>query len=155
MSAATPEPDLPIIIREMSPDDLHLVLDSWVKGYRGFAFAVPSRSGRWDGQSPLPTRLYLDEHERLVRDILDRSHTLVATRPEDPDQILGWLCYEPALLHYVYVKTIYRGWGIARRMLGRANITRERPAVFSHRTSHSDQKLKSRMAVFNPYRAWR
>lgn len=56
--------------------------------------------------------------------------TLVAVLPDDPSIILGYLVYEPGILHYVFVKEAFTRIGIARSLYDRAGL----PMTCTHKT---------------------
>lgn len=151
--------------------DEDFVVDSWKKSYRPYAFGVPHKkrddrgiSWSWDGASPLRTSTYKREHRVLIMAILDRAHTLMLADLDDPEHVMGYICSEDValslpvgrvtLLHYIYVKKPYRERGLARALLTRAEINPASPAVFTHRTKVSDERLARYCAEFNPYKAW-
>jgi hypothetical protein len=53
----------------------------------------------------------------IVEKLLHRGKTLVACTPEDPDTIIGWVCYEGPVLHYAWVKEPYRYSGMLTTIL--------------------------------------
>jgi GNAT superfamily N-acetyltransferase len=57
---------------------------------------------------------------------------LVTCAADDPDQILGFLVHEGPVVHYLYVKELFRRKGLATALLDSAQI----PPVFfyTHRT---------------------
>jgi len=58
----------------------------------------------------------------LIDHLLDRSHVLVAHDPEDDNQIYGYLVCEPKknVLHWVYVKQLFRRADIGTRLINQA-----------------------------------
>lgn len=78
-----------------------------------------------------PTELLLDRRERWyhkhaeIEECLSNPQTVifVLTLSEDPNEILGWICFrdsQPVLIHYVYIKELYRGRKLASLMLNSA-----------------------------------
>lgn len=109
MQAQKPEkpekPELPIEIREATDADFPFILDSWRKSYREVhATRFPK----------IPFGPIFDERTKRLR---GRANWLVACAPDDRDYIFGWICGEPPMLHYVYVKKPYRGYGVAKRLI--------------------------------------
>lgn len=49
--------------------------------------------------------------------MLQKSTVRIATNPDIPDQIFGWICIDGNRLHYVYVKNRFRRMGIAKKLL--------------------------------------
>jgi hypothetical protein len=94
------------VIRAWVPGDRAFVADSWLSSFR---------ASHWAG--PIPRVQYRDVYGKVVDELLDRPGVSVAIscNPEDPNQILGWACYQAPkkgehlqALHYVYVKAPFR-----------------------------------------------
>jgi GNAT superfamily N-acetyltransferase len=74
---------------------------------------------------------YRDGQYRVVKALLDRA--VVRVEEDAEGLVKGWLCFEPGdipLVHYVYVRKMYRGQGVMRRLLGELAHT---PCVYTHR----------------------
>lgn len=82
------------MIRTMTTADRPMVASSWLKSYANSARIAQSR--------------YWPVYSAVVDGILDRSPVSVLVNPEDPAQILAWMCHEPRVLHYIYVKAAFR-----------------------------------------------
>jgi GNAT superfamily N-acetyltransferase len=123
MTAAAPSPLDPaahVAFRPMRPADMPFVLHAWMMSAR----AAPYNVGQDDAA-------YFDEasgYKGLVLRILRHPSTLVlvACGAEDSDHIYGFACgYDDAsaqgvpvpVLHYIYVKELFRRNGIARTLL--------------------------------------
>lgn len=134
-------------IRQATAGDVSFILDSWVKSYRrtGLLYAQPKEK---DGVTcvELPPQDYWDGHHALVERILRRASTLVAETKAAPE-IAAWICAEPPILHYVYVKQIFRRFGLCKAMLTGAGLT-----VASHWTPGA-KHLPGEWRV-DPYAAW-
>ena len=87
-----------VTIRPATPNDRPFVLATWERSY---------------GSSPTARSLGIDYKriwrpliERLWRRSADGAGILVATLPDAPDLIVGWLVAEPIrrVVHYVYVR---------------------------------------------------
>lgn len=162
MSARPDIADL-VLLRDRhdGPDgDLPFIANSWVRHY-----AHSSTAKMID-----PT-IYFEEQSRLIDRLAQRSRFVIAANRHDPRQIFGWLCGERVtvdadrwaalmmpVVHYLYVKDAYRGFGIGRRLV--AEFTGGAPLVFTHAGGRGDmRKLLSKIApagaTFNPYLAWR
>lgn len=103
---SSPPPDvLTILVRPVTENDWPYIKDSW-RTTLALAHNVPQNRG-W--RSKISMRI-----DRLF----ERGATfLVACDPDDHTHILGWACFEKPLIHYVLVKHVYRGQGIARQLL--------------------------------------
>jgi GNAT superfamily N-acetyltransferase len=60
--------------------------------------------------------------------------TVVACDDQDQSLIMGWLCFElyhdTPVLHYLYVKAIYRNMGVAKELF---NSCIKRESYYTHR----------------------
>ena len=118
-------------IRPAITDDFKFVTSSWVQSYRK--------------HPDIEYNTYNAYQNQLVRNILDRAITIVATDNEDSNQILAWICVEPIsdslCFHWGYTKAIYRNLGIQKNLIAKLN----KPLIyFTHRPSN-DAWLMKRM----------
>ncbi len=141
---------IPLLLRTIEAGDVHFVLKSWLKSYRNSCFATE-----------IPNEVYFRSHRALILRLLDdRSVTMMAVNAEDEDQILGFVCYSPGViseclvLHFIYVKSPFRRFGIGHRLLeaAKAAVSHERdlPIVVSHANREFKRFYKD-LFVYNPY----
>lgn len=127
----TDQPD--IQIRAVRPEDLNLVRGTWLHSF--------GASGR--------ARQMGREYRRVWSQVIDRlctkSKILVAHPPESPDLIVGWICFEPGIVHYAYVKSAFQRFGVARALLEASGLEGTRYA-YTHRTLDSVRITLSRRA---------
>ena len=103
----------PIAFRPYNPtSDLPWVFASWLG------------SARWN--DVVPAHLQTSIRKASVHQLLKRGMKIVlAVNPDDHDQFLGFIAYEPGLLHYVFVKDLFRRSGVASSLLAYANFDRQ------------------------------
>jgi hypothetical protein len=96
------------LLRKASPEDLPFVLDATRRSLRDRYPWVHVPEREWAAEI----------HPRLVA-LTNTSHTVIACDPDATDVIWGFAICEPEsrVLHYVYVKYAFRGWGIARALV--------------------------------------
>lgn len=117
---------LPVSIRDMVSGDVPLIYDSWIHS------CLPSQRRDW-GNNAFKLRRRIDA---LIR---RGSEVKVAIFPEDGDVILGWACAEPpSVLHYVYVKEVYRRQGVAATLLAACGLGAASVIVCTHWTKYAD-----------------
>lgn len=97
-------------VRVGEPGDIAFITDSWLRSYA---------CDQWTS-CPGGPREYFDTQRQVVAACLQSSEVLVACPEDGLDQILGWLCWRPHVLHYVYVKPYYRRRGVGMLLLERA-----------------------------------
>jgi hypothetical protein len=98
-------------IRNGKAEDLHLVLDSWVKTYAQSPYA------RAMGRVGSKKTLFFQRTEARVRALLQACPVKVACDEVDEDVVIGWACGNPPYLHYVFVKSDFRKKGIAKDLV--------------------------------------
>jgi len=137
MSHASPEaaPLLPVLIRQAKPADHAFVLSSWKRSAYAQGTTLPQGS-----------------FFRLMNAVCDEIMCgepliLVATPPEMPSVILGWVCCESTsegtLLYFAYVKSSYRRSKVCKRLLDTAlAITEAEGAGPAKIAAFSDAKGK-------------
>lgn len=113
-----------VTLRPMLPDDARFIASTWVKSYASSDLArLCTRGGEW----PRASRAYREGQNRLVDRLLARAACTVA---EDSEGLVAaYLVHEGDVVHYVYVRDMYRREGLAKQLLG-ARI--ERACVFTH-----------------------
>jgi GNAT superfamily N-acetyltransferase len=141
-----------VALRPAVADDASFVLSSWLKSF------FRHRSA-WQSMVRLTERQYFKGHHELLRWIITRSETVVACPADDPGLICGWCCYQPltpvCVVHYVYVKDKYRGFGIGRQLFEAATAGSTSVAVshWTRRLSEDKADVKYGVEV-NPYSLW-
>ncbi len=64
---------------------------------------------------------YVQHQNRIIEKLLDSAIVRILCAHDYSDQIMGWACADQRdgqlLLHYVFVKEIYRGKGFARALV--------------------------------------
>ncbi len=106
-----------VTVRPAEEGDTSLVFNSWLRSYR----SSPRVAGT-------PSALYYRYHHELVARLLERdeSAVLCACDPRRSQKVHGWLCFEWAgsvlVVHYAYVKQIWRHKGIARLLADAAGF---------------------------------
>ena len=144
------EEQIPIWLRKIEPDEraLSLVLDSWCK--------TVAAEPPWDFSStptppPLPHPLMIYETDTLLKKIIPHSTITLACDPDDPDTIWGYVCTDGDLLHFIYVKSAFRGFGIGGCLLRAAGLP-DSNVITSHRTKSLFVAFPGVRFHWNPYR---
>jgi GNAT superfamily N-acetyltransferase len=144
------EEQIPILLRKIEPDEraLSLVLDSWCK--------TVAAEPPWDYSCtphtpPTPPTLLIYEHDTLLKKIIPHSTITLACDPDDPDTIWGYICTDGDLLHFIYVKSAFRGFGIGGCLLRAAGLP-DSNVITSHRTKSLFVAFPGVRFHWNPYR---
>jgi len=96
-----------LILRPANESDTNFIVNSWLVSYldHGNWIARPYR------------RVYFKEHQDIIKAILYRASVMIATTTEDTTQIIAYIVYDPECVHYLYVKDVFRGFKIAKKLL--------------------------------------
>lgn len=113
---------IPLAYRPYAPtSDLPWVFASWLG------------SARWN--DVVPAHLQTSIRKAAVHQLLKRGMQIVlAVNPDDPDQFIGFIAFEPGLLHYVFVKDLFRRQGVASSLMAYADFDRSDTVVHTFYT---------------------
>ncbi len=96
--------------------------------------------------------------DRIVEHYAATGDLIVACVPSMPDEAYGWTCAgrSPSILHYVYVKTVWRTKGVGRALVAAAGFGAGAPLVCSHMTpafrkAFCERPTKRPFELINPY----
>lgn len=153
-------------LRDMRPDDRRFVIKSWIDSYRS------SKSAGILMNQPFEVGGVAYDFEAVMNATIGRLldaegvHVIVASNPLvlPPKDVHGFLVYEVApqvttyrypsyervrtssalpLVHYCFMKKIYRGFGIARALFRAAQINPDEPFLYTCSTGISEQIKKA------------
>ena len=131
-----------IKIREADARDLNFILATWLRSFKS--------------SSPFTKRIknkiYYQFHHELIRKLLQTAKVLVAADGVDDSVIYGWLVVDElerndaivgkwAIVHYTYVKSAFRGLGIAHD-LWKAAALHPDITLFTHWTYECEKLLE-------------
>lgn len=137
--------ELPIRFRNPKGSDRALILNAWLKSYRR-AFCTEG----------ITNTIFYAEHHEVAKSILDRGCVIIACDDTDPNVIIGFIAAEVVdvalVVHYVYVKNSFRGFGIGK-LLYETLKAQENPEIIyaSHMTDNVSRAAKRREIIYNPY----
>jgi GNAT superfamily N-acetyltransferase len=122
-----------IKLRPGTEEDHAFILSSWLKAYFdcGNHYYRP------------PKKIFFEKHADKVKEHL-AGHVIVATTEEDPSQIIGYAVHSSGVLHFVYVKSLFRKMGVARELIRKASCKQ-----YSQHTTGS--KFINKHMEYNPY----
>lgn len=117
-------PGMPVGFRDGTPADHPFIFNSWLKGHH--------EAGDWPRRLGIPRcvteldefgkntehggcsccrfshRRYFDEHKHVIARLLEGSKVIVACNPANERQIMGYIVFQPDVLHWIYVKSAWR-----------------------------------------------
>lgn len=102
-----------LLFRPAKPEDQAFLYNSWLKAYRNSKI-----TREW------PNDVYYPAQTEAITKILFTAGTILACSAEDPNQIFGYIVSQKIegtqVVHFLYVKHLYRRLGIAKALLKRA-----------------------------------
>jgi hypothetical protein len=123
------------VLRQADENDLSFIFSSWLKSYR-------------NQQKFVSSEIYFEGQHKLIELILRESHCIVICPVDDPDSIIGYVVYKDNAMHWIYVKSVFRNLGMARKLL--TVFENGEPTSYSH-FSAAVHFLLSDDCIFNPY----
>lgn len=121
-------------LRSQTEGDINFISHSWYKAL--------------EKTNTLDFDVFKSLQNNLIKNILKRSNSLIVCNPEDTTQIFGYLVKEKyknlLIIHFAYVKTIYRNCGIAQKLFDES-LKDEKSFVYTNKVSKGfENKLKLR-----------
>lgn len=123
--------------RLMKAEDFKFVLSSWLKSFR---------------RSPWAGLIANNSYHSVMKQTVDQlsargAQIVVAENRESPGQLLGFICFERTkvnipVLHYIFVKDLFRKQGIGAALLEMAGITRGKGFIYTFRTNDFNKRFK-------------
>lgn len=134
-----------MVFRKAELKDKNFIFGSWLKSFR--------RSSDVHG---VPNNIYFMNQHKTIEILLARANCLLICDPNDPEIIYGYLVSEVVekvpVIHWLYVKHLYRGLGLAKRLMAQAGIDKNMPFCYTHNSSPAVQVAhKNPNIIFNPY----
>jgi len=97
--------------------------------------------------------VYYDKFKKILTTIFQKALVLVACSDQENDQIYGYIVYEatdPLIVHFIYVKYVYRREGIAGELLQKVRKSSD-PVVCTF-ANYPFLKLKIKWRLtYNPW----
>lgn len=104
----------------------------------------------------IPSELYFSQLKLVLIDILNNANVLIVHLDGDPDKIIGYCVYhrdnDVFVLHYLYVKHMYRNLGVAKNLLISAGYEKDKEnGLASMPCKRNDIMLyKNLNLIYNP-----
>lgn len=88
--------------------DEEFIFDSWLRCYRK------------SPDSHLPDEVFFPLYRGIIKHLMVHSKVEVLCIPENEDAILGYIVYDPSVVHWIYIKRDFRGQGLGKLLIDRA-----------------------------------
>lgn len=152
-------------LRPLQSEDIPFVMSTWLKSLwdsRGPATScmIAGKNARF-----ISNTAFFREHHRVATDLVKKCGVVIAEVEGTEDEIAGYACAERRdtvqgeqfVVHYTYVKHLYRKLGIAKWLLEASGWKQGEDIVATHVTYvQTDGKLTKRYSIENnPYLIWR
>lgn len=126
-------------VRKLRDEDLPFIASTWIDHVAAIKYF-----------RKCPRRIIKENLFEKVKAIAKQRSVLVTCSDEDDNQIFGYIIYHGESLHFIYVKLLYRGMGIATSLLKQAETK------FKQVTTQSDDKwfrkyMQDHDMIFNPW----
>lgn len=95
----------PVVLGDDEDADERFIMDSWLTSLRK------------SPDSNLPDKFFFPAYRAIAKFLLVNSQVRVLVPKEEPSLILGYIVYDPGMVHWVYVKRNTRGNGLAKKMI--------------------------------------
>lgn len=135
---------LPVLMRPMADMDKAFVFNSWLKSFRNGTFC-----------NNVDNSIYYTNQHTVIDKLLEKCTVSVCCNSEDPKIIYGYIVYEfiqgQFVLHYVYVKNIYRRLGLAKKLLYSTKHDFNVLGCYTHQTPVGNRNEEKFNLVYHPY----
>lgn len=135
---------LPVAIRSATNDDIAFIRSAWLRHLRG------ERSVRFVRDDVL-----FEKHGALVGRLLFLGRALIAHEPGDLQHNYGFVAFDakPGVVHWIYVKGVYRRMGVGRALWKAAGFGK--PVAATHATDMAFGMMGAAVArygvTYDPY----
>ncbi len=137
-----------VIFRSAVESDVPFIFSAWLKSYAGYRDVHVSLEDYYAG------------HHDIIARLLRHATVRIASPAEAKDIVVGFCCFEPKIIHYIYVKNIYRAKYFPDEKVA-LNLLREcidttKDFSMSHATKAMDKFMRNNnlLAKYDPYPAY-
>jgi hypothetical protein len=131
-------------LRPATESDVPFIFNSWLRCYR---HSLNTRGC----ENPV----FFAQHHKVLEGICKQAEVIIACNVEDISQIYGYIAHEKtedvSVIHFIYVKEIYRKFGLSNILLEAIGVTKDTPFFYTHRTFVSESLEKKFKMIYNPY----
>jgi hypothetical protein len=133
-------------IRTITPNDFNWVVSSWRNDFR--------KNGRFGWG--MTNEVYHRNYREVIMNTMKWTPCYVAYDLEAPDVTLGFICggifNGYPVIHYIYVKNNFRGFGLAGALLEHFGLKPKMPIIATHSTKMIEHMFTTKTGVlYNPF----
>lgn len=136
-------------IRNAIEADVPFIFNSWLKSYKGS-----------NACKSISAPIYYQFHHKTIETLLQKCSVKVVCSAADENQVYGYIVYElletVPVLHYAYVKHLYRNMGLLSMMLYESGLGLENGGFNTHESPSFNKicQVKKLKFIYNPYLAF-
>lgn len=137
------------LVRPGCENDLNFIRNSWIKSHATSDF-----------RRYMTKQVYFDNHTSLVNSLVPYCKAAIACDEEDANHIFAYVVYESfndvLIIHYTYTKEVYRGLGIASKIIETIkNSVPHKVVMATHANEMFPFLERKHKLLYNPYLLWR
>lgn len=124
-----------LAVRPMHDGERAWVIDSWKRSY----------CKSWDALSYPTTEtggtdydMFMSDYTPVILALLESTPVQVVHLQADADAAIAWACSGDGVLHYTYVKRLWRKYGVCRWFMGQLGLL-NRSIEYTHRTRQCER----------------
>lgn len=134
----------PIKIRKGIASDAPFIFSSWLKSMRSGPFA-----------RDITNSVYFAESHKVIERLLKTCEVHVACDAAQEADIYGYICGERIdgifILHFIYVKHMYRNLGIGTQLLNSFAHDSGAPSMYTHHNETAKALAAKYRMIYSPY----
>lgn len=135
--------ELPVKYRTLIASDTNFIFNSWIKS------CLDSPHYKYVPRASLTSELH-----KHIEGCLLNKHTIVVTNRED-SELYGYIVFDYVddvfVLHYAYIKKVFRGLGLFKALLEQAGYDTESAGFYTHLTKNSSYVAEKVNLIYNPF----
>ncbi len=105
----------------------------------------------------MQSEVYFAAQHKVIEGLFARTNITVACNAQDVSQIFAYMCHEVQdnvpVIHFCYVKDIYRSMGLGLTLLKNAGVEPGQPLMYTHKTKVALRYEKKHPIIYHPYLA--
>lgn len=123
-----------LLMRTMNQDDLPFFIDTYINAiyFNSYVF------------QDVRHKIFEASRKPILKELLNKSKVVVLCHENEPTEIVGWIMWDhwetTLVVHFIYVKSMYRNKGFARALLDETGYEIGKRAIWCSSWSNSVSK---------------
>lgn len=129
------------ILRNARKSDLDFIYATWLNSFHYDSWTKSIRKS-----------IFFDHYSKVITNLIKDATIIVACLKDEENVICGYIVSEkPNLIHYLYVKEVFRKLGIANDLY-EYSFHKDQDIIITHKTRSVHDILRSKENIkFNPF----